>query len=63
MVTIKKDVFGDMGSKLKDWKHSLKNKLKIRNDDISKTVRTRMTAMTLWTCKCCWINGVRRRIR
>jgi hypothetical protein len=42
MVAIKKDVFRDMGSKLKDWRHSLKNKLKIIDDDTYETVRVIM---------------------
>jgi hypothetical protein len=42
MVAIKKDAFRDMGSKLKDWKHSLKSKLKITDDDTPETVRVRM---------------------
>jgi hypothetical protein len=31
-----------MGSKLKDWRHSLKFKLKITEDDTPETVRARM---------------------
>ena len=42
MVPIKKDVFQDMGSKLKDWRHSLKFKLKIIDDDTLEIVKARM---------------------
>jgi hypothetical protein len=31
-----------MGSKLKDWRHSLKSKLKITDDDTYETVRAIM---------------------
>jgi hypothetical protein len=43
----KKDVFRDMGLKLKIWRHSLKNKLNIQDDDTLETVRTRMSQIFL----------------
>ena len=43
MAAIKKDVFLDMGSKFRDWRHSVKKPLKIKDDDTPKTVRARMT--------------------
>jgi hypothetical protein len=43
MVVIKKDIFRDMGHKFRDWKHSLKKPLKIKDDDTPETVRARMT--------------------
>jgi hypothetical protein len=46
-MAIKKDAFRDMGSKLKDGKHSLKSKLKITDDDTLETVRTRMDQIFL----------------
>ena len=43
MVAIKKDAFLDMGSKFRDWRHSVKKPLKIKDDDTPETVRARMT--------------------
>jgi hypothetical protein len=42
-MAIKKDAFRDMGHKFRDWKHSLKKPLKIKDDDSHETVRVRMT--------------------
>jgi hypothetical protein len=38
----KKDVFRDMGTKLKIWRHSLKSKLDIQDDDTPKTIKVRI---------------------
>ena len=42
MVAIKKDVFRDMGSKLKNRRHSLKRPLNIQDDETPEMVRARM---------------------
>jgi hypothetical protein len=43
MAAIKKDVFRDIGHKFRDWKHSLKKPLKIKDNDSHETVRVRMS--------------------
>jgi hypothetical protein len=68
MVAIKKYAFRDMESNLKIWRHSLKNKLKIQGDDTfeqsgQEWAKISLTVTTLGTWKCCWISGVRRRIK
>jgi hypothetical protein len=41
IAAIKKNVFRDMGEKLKLWKYKLKYKLKIQSGDTPATVRAR----------------------
>jgi hypothetical protein len=43
IAVIKKVVFRDMGYKFRDWKHSLKKSLKIKDNDSPETIRVRMT--------------------
>ena len=47
MVVIKKDAFRDIGSKLKDWRQSVKSKLKIIDDDTFEIVRAKMGQIVL----------------
>ena len=42
LVTVKWDVFRDMGVKPRSWRHSLKDTLKIRSADTLDTVKVRM---------------------
>jgi hypothetical protein len=42
LMAIKWDAFQVMGSKLKSWRHSLKNSLKIQPGDTSSIVKARM---------------------
>jgi hypothetical protein len=42
LVATERDAFQVMGSKLKSWRYSLKNSLKIQPDDTSGIVKARM---------------------
>jgi hypothetical protein len=42
LMAVKRDTFRDMGGKLRSWRHSLKDALKIQPDDTPDTVKVRM---------------------